>query len=269
MRNRRERRPTARQAAGRSQRGGDGRVPAMPAAILKSGERPSRRGPARRFAGRSGDPERRGPGRPRGKPRRRPRVRRTDDAAPRGTIGRTAGDAAARGADAVDSAGFRRVRAPGPARRRARRHKREPVRETARRARPGEVPAGTPRGHGRVPADARRRMVENRRAARGGAGRQTPPHNLSRNLLQNGGRGRRGGDAGVSRGTPRRLPQAVAETRRRRERVPASGGKVRGRGAPVPPRRRRARGGSDPAPRGSAPGAAPRVRFRPVPLNTN
>ena len=43
--------------------GGDGRVSAVPAAVLKSREHPFRQGPVKRFAERPGDPERRDAGR--------------------------------------------------------------------------------------------------------------------------------------------------------------------------------------------------------------
>lgn len=161
-----------RNALGLPEGGRDGRASAAPAAVLKSGEGPFRRGTARRFARRPGDPERRGLGRPRGKPRRRPRVPRTGDATPRETIGRMAGDAAARGADTAGSAGFRRIRVPEPAQRRVRRDQREAVGKTARRA--PHMARRAPRRPRRAGQKARRASGRRRMRRRAGTATRRP-----------------------------------------------------------------------------------------------
>ena len=141
---------------------GDGRASAVPAAVLKPEEGPFHWGLARHFAKRPGDLKRRGLDRPHGKSRYRLRVWQTDDAILHEIIGRVAGDAAARGADMTDSAGFRHIRIPRPAQLQVRRDQREAVLKTARRARPiwRDMLRGGHAGRGKRPA-----------APRGGAGR--------------------------------------------------------------------------------------------------
>ena len=205
-------------------------------------------GLARHFAKHPGDPGRRGLDRPHGKSRYHLRISQTGSAVLHRTVGWMAGDAAVRGVNIVDSAGFRHIRVPGLAQRQVRRDRREAVRKTARRARP--------RGHGmrrgghawqgkrlavfegdaggdaaRIRPYAGRRPILRSRKLPGGTGQRTPRRNRAQNRLQNRGRRRQGGDAEVSRGTPRHLPQVVAETEQRRERLLVHEGKVRGRGA--------------------------------------
>ena len=226
----------------------DRRVSAVPAAVLKSEENLSYWGLVKHFAKHPGDLERRGLDRPYGKSWYRLRISQTDDFMLHEIIGRVAGDAAARGANIADSTGFRHIQVPGLAQRHVRHYKREAVRKTARRARPRgqDMRRGGHAGRGkrlavfegdagrdaaRVQRHAGRLPIRRSQKLPGGTGRCTPPYNRAQTRPYNRGRRRPGGDVGVSRGTPRHLPQAVAETKRRRERLLAREGRARGRGA--------------------------------------